>query len=84
MVMNFAAVSEREFALALEAMTDDELFELMADLEKRSEALNRASPTDEIFAKIVLTENAIERRFPGQMLLPYKEWKDRPDRLTLQ
>ncbi|NNH55850.1 hypothetical protein HLI01_03250 [Rhizobium laguerreae] len=84
MVMNFAAVSEREFALALEAMTDDELFELMADLEKRSEALNRASPTDEIFVKIVLTENAIERRFPGQMLLPYKEWKDRPDRLTLQ
>ncbi|WP_409995803.1 hypothetical protein [Rhizobium leguminosarum] len=82
--MKFAAVSEREFALVLEAMTDDELFELMADLEKRSEALNRASPTDEIFAKIVLTENAIESRFPGQMLLPYKEWKDRPDRLTLQ
>ncbi len=42
---NLAAVSEREFASALEAMTDDELFELMADLEKRSEALNRASPT---------------------------------------
>ncbi|WP_017957141.1 hypothetical protein [Rhizobium leguminosarum] len=81
---NLAAVSEREFASALEAMTDDELFELMADLEKRSETLNRASPTDEIFAKIVLTESAIERRFPGQMLLPYKEWKGRPERLTLQ
>lgn len=80
----FVAVSEREFASALDAMTDDELFELMADLEKQSEALNRPSPTDEVFAKIVLTENAIERRFPGQMLLPYKEWKDRPDRLTLQ
>jgi hypothetical protein len=83
-VTNFAAVSEREFASALEAMTDDELFELMADLEKRSEALNRTSATDEVFAKIVLTESAIERRFPGQMLLPYKEWKNRPDRLTLQ
>jgi hypothetical protein len=83
-VTKFVAVSEREFASALDAMTDDELFELMADLEKQSEALNRPSPTDEVFAKIVLTENAIERRFPGQMLLPYKEWKDRPDRLTLQ
>ncbi|WP_315855704.1 hypothetical protein [Rhizobium leguminosarum] len=56
----------------------------MAELEKRSETLNRASPTDEVFPKIVLTESAIERRFPGQMLLPYKEWKNRPDRLTLQ
>jgi hypothetical protein len=83
-VRNFAAVSEREFASALEAMTDDELFELMADLEKRSEALNRTSASDEVFAKIVLTESAIERRFPGQMLLPYKEWKNRPDHLTVQ
>ncbi|NKN14828.1 MULTISPECIES: hypothetical protein [Rhizobium] len=81
---NFVAVSEREFASALEVMTDEELFELMAELEKRSETLNRASPTDEVFPKIVLTESAIERRFPGQMLLPYKEWKNRPDRLTLQ
>ncbi|TDW16171.1 hypothetical protein EV128_14033 [Rhizobium azibense] len=81
---NFAAVSEREFALALEAMTDDELFELMAELEKQSEALNRTSATGEVFAKIALTESAIERRFPGQMLLPYKEWKNRPDHLTLQ
>ncbi|MEH7879121.1 MULTISPECIES: hypothetical protein [Rhizobium] len=81
---DFADVSEREFASALESMTDEELFELMADLEMRSEALKRASPTDEVFAKIVLTESAIERRFPGQLLLPYKEWKNRPDRLTPQ
>ncbi|WP_312889999.1 hypothetical protein [Rhizobium laguerreae] len=80
---DFANVSKREFASALESMTDEELFELMADLEMRSEALNRSS-TDEVFAKILLTESAIERRFPGQLLQPYKEWKNRPDRLTPQ
>jgi hypothetical protein len=79
---NIATLPEREFASALEAMTDEELFELMADLERRSEASDQASPTNEVFARIVLTESAIEKRFPGQMLLPYKDWKNRPDRLA--
>ncbi|RFB85570.1 hypothetical protein B5K11_29845 [Rhizobium leguminosarum bv. trifolii] len=56
-------------------MTNDELFKLMADLEARGEA---DRPADEVFAKIVLIESAIERRFPGQMLRPYKQWKGRP------
>ncbi|MBB2689163.1 UNVERIFIED_ORG: hypothetical protein GGI63_000297 [Rhizobium esperanzae] len=76
----FAIVQERAFAAALEEMTDDELFNLMRDLEMRGEALDRPSPADEIFAKLVLTESAIERRFPGQMLRPYKDWLPRPER----
>ncbi|WP_245369030.1 hypothetical protein [Rhizobium leguminosarum] len=71
------AVAERAFASALEAMTDEELFTMMADLEIRSETWVKPSPQDEDFAKIVLTESAIERRFPGQMLKPYKEWQIR-------
>ncbi|MBW9056382.1 hypothetical protein [Rhizobium mesosinicum] len=79
---NLATVPERELASALETMTDEELFELMADLERRSESSDHASSTNEVLAKIVLTESAIEKRFPGQMLLPYKDWKNRPDRLA--
>ncbi|RFB85149.1 hypothetical protein B5K08_26980 [Rhizobium leguminosarum bv. trifolii] len=72
----FAAVAEREFASALQAMTDDELFKLMADLEARGQA---GRPADEVFAKIVLIESAIERRFPGQML-----WKGRPHQFVMR
>jgi len=79
---NLATVPERELASALETMTDEELFELMADLERCSESSDHASSTNEVLAKIVLTESAIEKRFPGQMLLPYKDWKNRPDRLA--
>ncbi|MBX4896968.1 hypothetical protein HJA83_06455 [Rhizobium bangladeshense] len=58
-------------------MTDEGLFELMAELEIRSEALDRLSPSDTVFAQIVLAESAIERRFPGRMLKPYREWQAR-------
>nr|WP_246720425.1 hypothetical protein [Rhizobium lentis] len=58
-------------------MTDEQLFALMAELEMACEAPGRLSAVDELFAKIVLTESAIERRFPGQMLRPYKEWQSR-------
>ena len=68
----------REFASSLEAMIDDELFALMRELERSSEKI----PPDErnesdVFAKIALTGTAIEARFPGQFLAPYKEWKQR-------
>jgi hypothetical protein len=79
-VTYFVAVAERAFSSALEAMTDEELFAMMADLEIRSEAWVKPSPHDEDFAKIVLTESAIERRFPGQMFKPYKEWQIRRTR----
>ncbi|SCB58736.1 hypothetical protein GA0061105_105205 [Rhizobium aethiopicum] len=74
---SLTAVSERAFASALETMTDEGLFELMAELEIRSGAMGRLSPADEIFAQIVLTESAIERRFPGRMLKPYRDWQVR-------
>lgn len=73
----FAVIQERAFAAALKSMTDEELFRLMAKLEMRSQGSGRSSLTDETFVKIVLTESAIERRFPGQMLRPYKEWQAR-------
>ncbi|PDT21013.1 hypothetical protein CO674_25200 [Rhizobium hidalgonense] len=56
-------------------MSDDELFELMAELEIRGSTLASCSPANEDFVKIVLVESAIERRFPGQMLKPYKAWQ---------
>ncbi|MDR9805694.1 hypothetical protein [Rhizobium hidalgonense] len=72
---NSAVVSERKFAAVLEGMSDEELFELMAELEIRSPTFASCSPANEDFAKIVLVESAIERRFPGQMLKPYKAWQ---------
>lgn len=68
------SASEQEFATRLEAMSDDELFETMDGLESTSEQTSRNEDPD-TFAKIVLTESVIERRFPGQLLQPYKAWQ---------
>nr|WP_276553813.1 hypothetical protein [Shinella kummerowiae] len=59
-------------------MSEDELFETMRGLEEESESI----PPDErdgsdVFAKIALVETAIEDRFPGQLLAPYKDWQQR-------
>ena len=68
----------REFATSLEAMLDDELFAAMRTLERASEKVSAEERDEsEVFAKIALTETAIEDRFPGQLLAPYKEWKQR-------
>ncbi len=50
----------------------------MQGLEDESEDI----PPDErdgsdVFAKIALVETAIEDRFPGQFLAPYKDWQQR-------
>ncbi|MBY3003990.1 hypothetical protein [Rhizobium leguminosarum] len=67
-----------EFADQLTAMADDELFRLMQDLEKESEDVAiEARETSDAFEKIALVETAIEDRFPGQLLAPYKEWRQR-------
>ncbi|MDF0663560.1 hypothetical protein RJJ37_32170 [Rhizobium redzepovicii] len=58
----------------LEAMTDDELFATMSSLEKASEA---AEDAEETLARIALTETEIERRYPGELLAPYRNWKQR-------
>ena len=62
-----------DFASRLEAMTIDEVFNAMSVLEKHSE--DRLSQRDEVLARIALVEEEIERRFPGQKLTPYRDWK---------
>jgi len=66
-----------DFASRLEAMTIDEVFDAMSLLEKHSE--EQVSDRDETLARIALVEEEIERRFPGQKLAPYRDWKqDQP------
>jgi hypothetical protein len=64
-----------EFALAIEKMADEELFELMAALEEASEAEGGETDTD-VVARMALVETEIESRFPGQLLTPFKRWKE--------
>lgn len=72
------AFDVREFASSLDAMTDDELFAAMRALEKTSEDIARERRQEsDVFARIALTETAIEERFPGQFLTPYRAWKQR-------
>lgn len=67
-----------DFADDLAAMPDEELFALMRTLEDESEDIvPQARETTDVFAKIALVETAIEDRFPGQLLAPYKEWQQR-------
>lgn len=63
-----------DFASRLEAMTDDEVFTAMNTLEAVSERAGNAD-RDEALARIALIEVEIERRFPGQLLSPYRDWK---------
>ncbi len=62
-----------DLASRLAAMTDDEVFAAMKSLETRSE--DSTSDRDEILAWIALVEDEIERRFPGQLLAPYRQWR---------
>ena len=64
----------RAFASTLETLTDDELFAAMAYLEEASEEEGETKGTD-VLARIDLVETEIERRFPGQLLAPFKRWK---------
>ncbi|EJC84032.1 hypothetical protein Rleg4DRAFT_6200 [Rhizobium leguminosarum bv. trifolii WSM2297] len=60
----------------LGAMTDDEVFATMTELEKASDAAGDDA-AEEILARIALTESEIERRYPGELLAPYRNWKQR-------
>ncbi|MBY5323418.1 hypothetical protein [Rhizobium leguminosarum] len=62
-----------DFVTRLEAMTSDEVFAAMSSLEKHSEYNIR--DREETLSRITLVEEEIERRFPGQMLTPYRDWK---------
>ena len=70
-----------EFADELSTMTDEELFELMQKLEGESDDIpTQNRDTSDVFARIAMVETAIEDRFPGQLLAPYKDWQQRrPD-----
>jgi hypothetical protein len=69
-----------DLVLRLEAMTTDEVFAAMSALEEHSEA--EASDRDEAISRIALVEDEIERRFPGQLLAPYRDWKKEPPLLS--
>lgn len=73
-----AGFDAADFADRLVQMTDDELFEIMQRLEDESEEI-RPDERDgsDVFAQIALVETAIEDRFPGQLLAPYKDWQQR-------
>lgn len=62
------------FETALATMTDDEVFEAMSQLEGMSE---QEEEDERALAFIQLVETEIERRFPGQVLSPYKAWQRR-------
>lgn len=67
-----------EFADQLSAMTDEELFALMQKLEDESEDIpSEDRDGSEVFVRIAMVETAIEERFPGQLLAPYKDWQQR-------
>jgi hypothetical protein len=67
-----------DFADRVAAMSDDELFGTMLRLEEESEDISPAERDgSDVFAKIALVETAIEDRFPGQLLAPYKDWQQR-------
>lgn len=67
-----------EFADQLSAMTDEELFALMQKLEDESEDVpSEDRDSSEVFVRIAMVETAIEDRFPGQLLAPYKDWQQR-------
>jgi hypothetical protein len=62
-----------DLASRLEAMTDDEVFAAMSTLEAAGEGSERGN-REEILSRIALTGAEIERRFPGQLLAPYRDW----------
>ncbi|SDA92882.1 hypothetical protein [Sinorhizobium sp. NFACC03] len=65
-----------DLAGRLETMTQDEVFSVMTDLEAASESAE-GTEREEVMARIALTEEEIQKRFPGQLLVPYREWKRR-------
>ncbi|MDT4828132.1 hypothetical protein FQZ97_615000 [compost metagenome] len=73
---NFNNIPVAEFAARLTAMTEDEVFSVMNDLEAASESVE-GTERDEVLSRIGLIEEEIGKRFPGQLLAPYRDWKKR-------
>lgn len=66
--------SIEDFVVRMEAMTDEEVFGTMSLLEAASEQAEDVD-CDDIVARIAVAETEIERRYPGQVLAPYRDWK---------
>ncbi len=67
-----------DYADRLGAITDEEVFAMMQKLEEASKSISPENRDDsDVFAQIAVVETAIEDRFPGQLLPPYKDWKQR-------
>ncbi|MNT88218.1 hypothetical protein D3C72_2287450 [compost metagenome] len=65
-----------DFSDYLATMSNDELFKIMQELEEDSANIaSEERDASDVFAKIALVETAIEERFPGQLLAPYKDWQ---------
>lgn len=66
--------SIEDFVVRMEAMTDEEVFGTMSLLEAAREQAEDVD-CDDIVARIAVAETEIERRYPGQVLAPYRDWK---------
>ena len=78
--MSIINMEANEFASSISAMTDDELFGTMRMLEVEGDRQSSGREIDpDVAHKLVLTEEEIARRHPGQLLQPYLDWKRRSD-----
>jgi hypothetical protein len=77
--MSITNLPSGEFASSLAAMTDDEVFETMRSLEELSmeRSISGKDLDPEISHKLAVTEDEIARRYPGQLLQPFLDWKRR-------
>ncbi|MBB3595875.1 uncharacterized small protein (DUF1192 family) [Rhizobium sp. BK529] len=71
---DLSAKPVEEIASQLSAMSIEEVFAMMRQLEIASEEADVAG-RDQVLSRIALVEEEIERRFPGQVLAPYRDWK---------
>jgi hypothetical protein len=69
-------LSPADYDAMLSSMTDEEIFETMLSLEKESEkSADGGALEADVALRIELTEEEVRRRYPGQLLAPYLDWK---------
>ena len=66
--------SSDDAARELEHMTGDELFTTLMTLVEESEVVELAGRED-VLSVIALVQSEVERRYPGQLLAPFRDWK---------
>jgi len=66
-----------KFELSLHGMPEAELFRLMKTLEEQAlVAVQDNADDSELFAMIEMVETQVEKRHPGQAMMPYKQWRE--------